>query len=173
VADGATRRWVAEPAGPGRFYPPTVLTDVRHGSVIKPDEIFGPVGAVVGFAESSRRSRWERPIYGLIPTCSATRPGTIAVAQRIDAGMSRSCGRVSDPAAPSVGRNSPGLGREGSSEGILEFLEEKYLGIGGVTDGNAVSPPDTPGRRGRCTVRKRPRAKPKRQNLAGWLSSDR
>jgi succinate-semialdehyde dehydrogenase/glutarate-semialdehyde dehydrogenase len=38
-------------------------------------------------------------------------------------------GVVSDPAAPFGGVKQSGLGREGSNEGILEFLEEKYLAL--------------------------------------------
>ena len=38
-------------------------------------------------------------------------------------------GCVSDPAAPFGGTKQSGLGREGSSEGILEFLEEKYIAL--------------------------------------------
>jgi succinate-semialdehyde dehydrogenase / glutarate-semialdehyde dehydrogenase len=38
-------------------------------------------------------------------------------------------GVVSDPAAPFGGVKQSGLGRTGSSEGILEFLEEKYIAL--------------------------------------------
>ena len=52
------------------------------------------------------------------------------VGLRLDAGMvAVNQGVLSDPAAPFGGMKQSGLGREGSSEGILEFLEEKYVGL--------------------------------------------
>ena len=52
------------------------------------------------------------------------------MARRIDAGMvAVNRPVISDPAAPFGGMKQSGLGREGASEGILEFLEEKYLGV--------------------------------------------
>jgi succinate-semialdehyde dehydrogenase/glutarate-semialdehyde dehydrogenase len=54
----------------------------------------------------------------------------MAVALRLEAGMvAVNRGVVSDPAAPFGGVKQSGLGREGSNEGILEFLEEKYLAL--------------------------------------------
>jgi len=54
----------------------------------------------------------------------------LKVAQRIDAGMiGVNRGALSDPAAPFGGMKQSGLGREGSSDGILEFLEEKYIAL--------------------------------------------
>jgi len=131
VADGATLALGGEPAETGAFYPPTVLTDVRHGSVINQTEIFGPVVAVVGFAEVAEAVAMANDtIYGLIAYVYGDPAQALAVAQRIDAGMvAVNRGVLSDPAAPFGGTKQSGLGREGSSEGILEFLEEKYLGI--------------------------------------------
>jgi succinate-semialdehyde dehydrogenase/glutarate-semialdehyde dehydrogenase len=52
------------------------------------------------------------------------------VAHRLEAGMvGVNRGVLSDPAAPFGGMKQSGLGREGSSEGILEFMEEKYIGL--------------------------------------------
>jgi succinate-semialdehyde dehydrogenase/glutarate-semialdehyde dehydrogenase len=69
-------------------------------------------------------------IYGLIAYVYGDPAQALSVAQRIDAGMvAVNRGVLSDPAAPFGGTKQSGLGREGSSEGILEFLEEKYIGI--------------------------------------------
>ena len=131
VDAGATVALGGEPTEVGAFYPPTVLTDVRHGSVINQTEIFGPVVAIVGFTEVDEAVAMANDtIYGLIAYVYGDPARALAVAQRIDAGMvAVNRGVLSDPAAPFGGTKQSGLGREGSSEGILEFLEEKYIGI--------------------------------------------
>ncbi|MGZ0145602.1 NAD-dependent succinate-semialdehyde dehydrogenase [Kribbella sp. WER1] len=131
VADGATLALGGEPSATGAFYPPTVLTEVRHGSEINRTEIFGPVTAIVGFRDVDEAVAMANDtIYGLIAYVYGDPAQALAVAQRIDAGMvAVNRGVLSDPAAPFGGTKQSGLGREGSSEGILEFLEEKYIGI--------------------------------------------
>ena len=131
VDAGATVALGGEPTEVGAFYPPTVLTDVRHGSVINQTEIFGPVVAIVGFTDVDEAVAMANDtIYGLIAYVYGDPARALAVAQRIDAGMvAVNRGVLSDPAAPFGGTKQSGLGREGSSEGILEFLEEKYIGI--------------------------------------------
>jgi succinate-semialdehyde dehydrogenase/glutarate-semialdehyde dehydrogenase len=131
VADGANLTLGGEPTQIGAFYPPTVLTDVRHGSAINQTEIFGPVVAIVGFSDVGEAVAMANDtIYGLIAYVYGDPAEALAVAQRIDAGMvAVNRGVLSDPAAPFGGTKQSGLGREGSSEGILEFLEEKYIGI--------------------------------------------
>jgi succinate-semialdehyde dehydrogenase/glutarate-semialdehyde dehydrogenase len=108
-----------------------VLTDVRHGSEINQTEIFGPVTAIVSFSDVDEAIGMANDtIYGLIAYVYGDPAQALAVAQKIDAGMvAVNRGVLSDPAAPFGGTKQSGLGREGSSEGILEFLEEKYIGI--------------------------------------------
>ena len=68
--------------------------------------------------------------YGLIAYVFGEENGALRVAHRLDAGIvGVNRGVLSDPAAPFGGMKQSGLGREGSSEGILEFMEEKYIGI--------------------------------------------
>jgi succinate-semialdehyde dehydrogenase/glutarate-semialdehyde dehydrogenase len=135
VAGGATLALGGEPTGSGStrgaFYPPTVLTDVRHGSEINQTEIFGPVTAIVEFTDVDEAVRMANDtIYGLIAYVYGDPAQALTVARRLDAGMvAVNRGVLSDPAAPFGGTKQSGLGREGSSEGILEFLEEKYIGI--------------------------------------------
>ena len=115
----------------GAFYPPTVVTDVRHGSALNQTEIFGPVAALVVYDEVDEAvSMANDTIYGLIAYVYGELALALDVAQRLDSGMvAVNRGVLSDPAAPFGGMKQSGLGREGSSEGILEFLEEKYIGV--------------------------------------------
>ena len=131
VGEGATLALGGEPTAVGAFYPPTVLTDVKHGSEINRTEIFGPVTAIVEFTDVDEAVRMANDtVYGLIAYVYGDPTQALSVAQRLDAGMvAVNRGVLSDPAAPFGGTKQSGLGREGSSEGILEFLEEKYIGI--------------------------------------------
>ncbi len=131
VSEGARVTLGGEPSELGAFYPPTVLRDVEHGSTINQTEIFGPVSAIVRYDHVDDAIRMANDtIYGLIAYVYGEQADALAVARRLDAGMigvNRAV--LSDPAAPFGGMKQSGLGREGSSEGILEFLEEKYIGI--------------------------------------------
>ncbi|MEQ1735918.1 MAG: aldehyde dehydrogenase family protein, partial [Rhodoglobus sp.] len=131
VSEGATVKLGGEKIDPGAFYPPTVLTDVAHGSAINQTEIFGPVSAIVKFDDVDDAVRMANDtIYGLIAYVFGEEALALRVAGRIDAGMvAVNRGVISDPAAPFGGMKQSGLGREGSSEGILEFLEVKYIGV--------------------------------------------
>jgi succinate-semialdehyde dehydrogenase/glutarate-semialdehyde dehydrogenase len=115
--------------GSGAFYPPTLLTGVVHGATITRTEIFGPVAVVVPFDEIDEAIEMANDTdFGLIAYVFGEDGEALRVAQRIQAGMvGVNRGVISDPAAPFGGMKQSGLGREGSSDGILEFLEEKYI----------------------------------------------
>jgi succinate-semialdehyde dehydrogenase/glutarate-semialdehyde dehydrogenase len=115
---------------PGYFYPPTVVADVNPASAILHDEIFGPVAPIVvfdGFDEAVRLA--NRTEYGLVAyVYTRDLAKGLACAEAIDAGMiGLNRGLLSDPAAPFGGTKQSGLGREGGHEGLLEFLESKYI----------------------------------------------
>ncbi|CAN5196174.1 NAD-dependent succinate-semialdehyde dehydrogenase [soil metagenome] len=132
LSEGATARLGgASVPGDGAFYAPTLLVDVAHGSTINQTEIFGPVAAVVKFDDVDDAVRMANDtIYGLIAYVFGEEGEALRVARRIDAGMvGVNRGVLSDPAAPFGGMKQSGLGREGSSDGILEFLEEKYIAL--------------------------------------------
>jgi succinate-semialdehyde dehydrogenase/glutarate-semialdehyde dehydrogenase len=132
VDEGATVRMGGRSLeGDGAFYPPTLLTDVKHGSTISTTEIFGPVSAVVGFQDTEEAIEMANDTeFGLMAYVFGDEESAMRVAQRIQAGMvAVNRGVVSDPAAPFGGMKQSGLGREGSSEGILEFLEEQYIAL--------------------------------------------
>jgi succinate-semialdehyde dehydrogenase/glutarate-semialdehyde dehydrogenase len=131
VADGARVLLGGRRTEGGAFYPPTLLTGVRHGSAINATEIFGPVTAVVRFENVDEAVRMANDtIYGLMAYVFGEEGEAMRVARRLDAGMvAVNRGVVSDPAAPFGGVKQSGLGREGGFDGIHEFLEEKYLAL--------------------------------------------
>ena len=131
VKEGATVTLGGQKSETGAFYPATVVTGVKHGDTINRTEIFGPVTAVVKVDDVDEMVRMANDsIYGLIGYVFGEEALALRTALRIDAGMvGVNKGVLSDPAAPFGGTKQSGLGREGSSEGILESLEEKYIGM--------------------------------------------
>ena len=132
VARGARAPVGGEPVdGPGCFYPPTVLVDVPLDAHILREEVFGPVAPVVRFErEEDVLAGGER--HRSTASSPTSTPRDLArglrVAERLETGMvGLNRGLVSDPAAPFGGMKQSGLGREGSREGLLEFLEAKYV----------------------------------------------
>jgi succinate-semialdehyde dehydrogenase/glutarate-semialdehyde dehydrogenase len=120
------------PSGPGWFYPPTVLTDVAPTAEILGIEIFGPVAPIVTFThEADAIEMANDSSYGLVSylyTRDLARG--LRVAEKLDYGMvGLNRGLVSDPAAPFGGTKQSGLGREGGHEGMLEYLEAKYIAV--------------------------------------------
>ncbi len=134
LSRGATVRVGGAPAqGPGYFYPGTVLTDVPADAAIVREEIFGPVAPITTFSgEDQAISLANDTTYGLMSyvfTKDLNR--ALRMAEALDFGMvALNAGVVSNPAAPFGGVKQSGLGREGGAEGIEEFLEVKYVGIG-------------------------------------------
>jgi succinate-semialdehyde dehydrogenase/glutarate-semialdehyde dehydrogenase len=114
----------------GYFYAPTVLSGVSPDAAILDQEIFGPVAPVVGFdSDDEAIAMANDTVHGLI---SYVYTGDLArglrAAEAIESGMvGLNRGLVSDPAAPFGGVKQSGIGREGSHEGIEEFLETKYI----------------------------------------------
>ncbi|MFT4167037.1 MAG: NAD-dependent succinate-semialdehyde dehydrogenase [Microlunatus sp.] len=114
---------------PGFFYAPTVLRDVQPGTRLLKEEIFGPVLGVSTFeTEEQAVAMANDTEYGLM-SYAYTRD--LARAHRLidsmETGMmALNTGLVSNAAAPFGGVKASGLGREGSAEGIEEYLETKY-----------------------------------------------
>ncbi|MCF6385491.1 NAD-dependent succinate-semialdehyde dehydrogenase [Mycobacterium sp. MBM] len=122
----------AAPGGPGYFYPPTVLAGVPRDADMCDQEIFGPVAPLTAFdTEDDAVAAANDTEYGLVSyvfTNDLRR--ALRVAEALETGMvGLNQGVVSNPAAPFGGVKSSGLGREGGSVGIDEFLETKYIGI--------------------------------------------
>jgi len=131
VSEGSTLVLGGGSSETGAFYEATVLSGVAHGSTINTTEIFGPVAAIVVYDDLDEAIAMANDsIYGLIAYVYGEQALALSTALKLDAGMvgvNRAV--LSDPAAPFGGVKQSGLGREGSSEGILEFLEAKYIGV--------------------------------------------
>lgn len=123
------------PDGPGWYYPPTVLTDVPLSAKVSTEEIFGPVAPIFTFTDDDDAIRMANDTeYGLV-AYAFTRDyaRAIRVYEGLETGMvGINQGIVSNPAAPFGGVKASGFGREGGAEGIEEYLETKYVGLGGL-----------------------------------------
>lgn len=117
----------------GFFFAPTVLTDVPRDARLLKEEIFGPVAPIVVVeSDDEAIAAANDTEFGLMSYVFAEglTSGLTAVEQ-IESGMvALNTGVVSNPAAPFGGMKHSGLGREGSHEGLEEYLETKYVGIG-------------------------------------------
>ncbi|MEV6848297.1 NAD-dependent succinate-semialdehyde dehydrogenase [Actinoplanes sp. NPDC051411] len=122
----------SRPSGQGFYYPPTVLTGVAPGSAILREEIFGPVAPIVTFTDEADAVRMANDTeFGLVAYLyTADLARGLRVGEALEAGMvGLNRGLVSDPAAPFGGVKQSGIGREGGHEGLLEYLESKYIAV--------------------------------------------
>lgn len=120
------------PGRPGYFFSPTVLTDVPDRATVRTEEIFGPVAAISTFTDTDdvvrRANDTEYGLVGFIFTEHLSR--AIRVGEALQTGMvGINQGVVSNPAGPFGGIKGSGLGREGGDEGILEYLDTKYMAV--------------------------------------------
>jgi len=119
----------------GLFYMPTVLVDATPQMALFQEEIFGPVAPIVKFeTEAEAIDLANATPFGLASYFYSRDVGRCwRVAEAIEAGMvGINEGLISTEVAPFGGVKESGLGREGSSEGLDEYLETKYLCFGGV-----------------------------------------
>ena len=116
----------------GFFYEPTVVTNIDPRAEILNTEIFGPVAPIMTFSEVDEVvAQANRTIFGLAAYVFGGDVGcAMSVASRIDSGVvGVNRGFVSDPAAPFGGMKQSGIGREGSQDGMHEFLETQYVAL--------------------------------------------
>jgi succinate-semialdehyde dehydrogenase/glutarate-semialdehyde dehydrogenase len=119
------------PPGPGAFYPPTVLTDVRKGMPAFDEELFGPVAAIVPVRDEAEAIAVANDsAFGLgaaVFTADAARGERIAE-RELEAGACFVNAQVrSDPRLPFGGIKASGFGRELSYHGIREFVNVKTV----------------------------------------------
>jgi succinate-semialdehyde dehydrogenase / glutarate-semialdehyde dehydrogenase len=117
------------------FFQPTVLTGVRADMAMSREETFGPVAGIARFAteEEAIRVANDTP-YGLAAYYFSRDVGRIwRVSEALEYGiLGINTGFISTEVAPFGGLKESGIGREGSKYGIEEWLEIKYLALGGI-----------------------------------------
>ncbi len=119
----------------GRFFEPTVVVDVTPNMLFARDETFGPVAPLFRFTtEEDVVAQANDTESGLVAYFYSRDIGRVwRVAEALESGMvGINTGMVSTEVAPFGGVKESGLGREGSKYGIDEYLEIKYLCIGGI-----------------------------------------
>ncbi|MDW3688301.1 NAD-dependent succinate-semialdehyde dehydrogenase [Cupriavidus sp. CV2] len=119
----------------GTFFEPTVLADVAPDMVVAKQETFGPLAPLFRFTSDEEVVNMANDTeFGLASYFFSRDIGRIwRVAEALEYGMvGINTGLISNEVAPFGGVKQSGLGREGSSYGIEEYLEVKYLCMGGV-----------------------------------------
>ena len=119
----------------GTYYEPTVLTDVRSSMRLAQEEIFGPVAPLFRFKDEAEAIRIANDTeFGLAAYFYSRDIGRIwRVADALESGMiGINSGLISTAVAPFGGVKQSGLGREGSRYGINEYVDIKYLCMGGI-----------------------------------------
>ena len=123
----------------GQFYEPTVVAGATAEMLVAREETFGPLAPIFAFdteaeAEAEVIDLANDTEFGLAAYFYSRDIGRIMrVAERLESGMvGVNTGLISTAEAPFGGVKQSGLGREGSKYGIEEFLEIKYVCLGGI-----------------------------------------
>ena len=119
----------------GLFWQPTVITGVSADAAMSREETFGPVAGIARFTteEQAVRAANDTP-YGLAAYYYTRDMGRIwRLAEALEYGIHGvNTGFISSEVVPFGGVKESGIGREGSKYGIEEWMEVKYLCMGGV-----------------------------------------
>jgi succinate-semialdehyde dehydrogenase / glutarate-semialdehyde dehydrogenase len=119
----------------GLFFQPTVLTEVTPEMVVSHEETFGPVAPLIRFkTEDEVIGLANDSEFGLCGYFYSRDVGRIfRVAEKMETGIvGANVGIISTEIAPFGGVKQSGLGREGSKYGLEEYLEMKYILLGGL-----------------------------------------
>jgi succinate-semialdehyde dehydrogenase/glutarate-semialdehyde dehydrogenase len=118
-----------------RFYAPTVLADVTPAMLCSREETFGPLAPVLRFwTEDEAIALANDTEFGLASYFYSRDVGRIfRVGEALEYGMvGVNTGLISTAEVPFGGVKQSGLGREGSRHGIDDYVEVKYLCLGGL-----------------------------------------
>ena len=119
----------------GNFYEPTILANVTQAMMVAREETFGPVAPLFKFkTEADVIAMANDTPFGLAAYFYARDVGRVwRVAEALECGIiGINEGIISNEVAPFGGYKQSGLGREGSHHGVEEFLETKYMLMGGL-----------------------------------------
>jgi succinate-semialdehyde dehydrogenase / glutarate-semialdehyde dehydrogenase len=138
VSKGATVLTGGKTSNEGTcFYQPTVLTNISKDMRVAREEIFGPIAPIFKFkTESEAIAMANDTEFGLASYVYTRDVGRVwRVAEGIEYGMVgvNEVGITND-AIPFGGVKESGLGREGSKYGIDDYLEIKYICMGGLSE---------------------------------------
>lgn len=117
------------------FYQPTVLTGIGPEMAICNEETFGPVAGIMRFQDEAEALRLANDTpYGLVAYFYSRDVGRIwRLSEGLEYGMiGINTGMISTEVAPFGGIKESGIGRYGSHQGIDEYLEAKYMCMGGI-----------------------------------------
>jgi succinate-semialdehyde dehydrogenase/glutarate-semialdehyde dehydrogenase len=119
----------------GTFYQPTVLADVTPAMLVSKEETFGPLAPLYRFStDEEALSMANDTEFGLASYFYSRDIGRVwRVSEGLEYGIvGINTGLISTEVAPFGGIKESGLGREGSKYGIEDYLEIKYLCVGGI-----------------------------------------
>ena len=121
----------------GLFYQPTILTDVTSDMLVTTEETFGPVAPLFRFEKESEAVEAANDTdFGLASYFYSRDLARVwRVSEGLDFGMvGVNTGLISTAEAPFGGVKMSGLGREGSRYGLEDFMETKYVCMGGIDE---------------------------------------
>ena len=119
----------------GLFFEPTVLADVTQSMMVSKEETFGPLAPLIRFkTEAEVIGMANDTEFGLAAYFYSRDIGRVwRVAEALESGIvGINVGLISTEVAPFGGVKESGLGREGSKYGVDDYLEIKYLCMGGI-----------------------------------------
>ncbi len=119
----------------GSFFEPTLIADATQDMLVASEETFGPLAPVIKFeTDEDAIAMANDTEFGLASYFYSRDIGRIwRIAEAIESGIvGINTGIISTEVAPFGGVKESGLGREGSKYGIDDFIEIKYLCIGGI-----------------------------------------
>ena len=119
----------------GQFFEPTVLAGATADMLVAKEETFGPLAPIFAFDTEDEAIKLANDTeFGLASYFYSRDIGRVMrVAEKLESGMvGVNTGLISTAEAPFGGVKQSGLGREGSKYGLDEFLEIKYICLGGL-----------------------------------------